>query len=119
MPTSIPAIDKLRPHLATLTGNAGFQALLSRALALASRQAPWMVDLQVNADGSLDGLGQVGKKMHPAEIASGCETLLALLLGLLVEFIGEALTLRLVREVWPRLPLDDYFKERDDHEETN
>jgi hypothetical protein len=28
------------------------------------------------------------------------------LLGLLVAFIGEDLTLRLVREVWSKLPLD-------------
>jgi len=34
-------------------------------------------------------------------------TLLAQLLGLLVTFIGEALTVRLVREVWPKVPLDD------------
>jgi predicted transglutaminase-like cysteine proteinase len=33
--------------------------------------------------------------------------LLAQLLGLLVAFIGEDLTLRLVREVWPKLSLND------------
>jgi len=29
------------------------------------------------------------------------------LLGLLVTFVGEELTLRLVREVWPKLPLSN------------
>jgi hypothetical protein len=29
------------------------------------------------------------------------------LLGLLVAFIGETLTLRLVREVWPKAPLNE------------
>jgi len=29
------------------------------------------------------------------------------LLGLLVAFIGENLTIRLVREVWPKAPLND------------
>jgi hypothetical protein len=29
------------------------------------------------------------------------------LLGLLVAFIGENLTVRLLREVWPKVPLDD------------
>jgi hypothetical protein len=37
----------------------------------------------------------------------GGVVLLAQLLGLLVAFIGENLTLRLVREVWPKVPLDD------------
>jgi hypothetical protein len=114
MPTSIPAIDKRRPHHASLTGNAGFQALLSRALALAlalaAREIPWMASLQVKVDGTLEGFGQMEKKISHEEIASGCEVLLALLLGLLVDFIGEFLTLGLVREVWPRLPLDDYFR---------
>jgi circadian clock protein KaiC len=37
----------------------------------------------------------------------GGVALLAQLLGLLVAFIGENLTLRLVREVWPKAPLND------------
>ena len=32
--------EKLRPHLAMLMGNAGFRALLSRALALAKAEVP-------------------------------------------------------------------------------
>jgi hypothetical protein len=32
--------EKLRPQLATLMGNVGFRALLSRALALANAEAP-------------------------------------------------------------------------------
>jgi len=37
----------------------------------------------------------------------GRVVLLAQLLGLLVAFIGEDLTLRLVREVWPKLSIND------------
>jgi hypothetical protein len=33
--------------------------------------------------------------------------MLAQLLGLLVAFIGENLTLHLVRDVWPKVRLDD------------
>jgi len=33
--------------------------------------------------------------------------LVAQLLGLLVAFIGENLTLRLMRDVWPKLSLED------------
>ena len=43
--------------------------------------------------------------------------LVAQLLGLLVAFIGETLTLRLVREVWPKLPLNDLDFGRGDKNE--
>jgi hypothetical protein len=45
--------------------------------------------------------------VNPAEIFDGRVVLLAQLLGLLVAFIGERLTLSLVREIWPRIPLND------------
>ena len=48
------ACEKLRPNLATLMGNAGFCALLSRALALAQAEVPWLRAVKVNADGSLE-----------------------------------------------------------------
>ena len=99
--------EKLRPHLATLMGNVGFRALLSRALALANAEVPWLVAVHVNADGSFEGLDKLGAQVDPDEIFEGCVVLLAQLLGLLVAFIGEDLTLRLVREVWPKLSLND------------
>ncbi|MDP9128836.1 MAG: hypothetical protein M3N35_00455 [Candidatus Binatota bacterium] len=99
--------EKLRPHLATLMGNVGFRALLSRALALASAEVPWLRAVHVNADGSFEGLDELGAQVDPDEIFEGCIILLAQLLGLLVAFIGQDLTLRFVREVWPKLSLDD------------
>ena len=109
--TKIPAAclvgEKLRPHLATLMGNAGFHALLSRALALANAEAPWLRAVHVNAGGSFEGLDELGAQVDPDEIFEGCVVLLAQLLGLLVAFIGEDLTLRLVREVWLKLSFND------------
>ena len=99
--------EKLRPHLATLMGNVGFRALLSRALALANAEVPWLRAVHVKADGSLEGLDELEAQVDPDEIFEGCVVLLAQLLGLLVAFIGENLTLRLVREVWPKLSLND------------
>ena len=99
--------EKLRPHLATLMGNVGFRALLSRALALANAEVPWLRAVHVKADGSFEGLDELGAQVDPDEIFEGCVVLLAQLLGLLVAFIGENLTLRLVREVWPKLSLND------------
>jgi hypothetical protein len=45
-------------------------------------------------------------QVHPDEIFEGCVVLLAQLLGLLVVLIGENLTLRVVREAWPKLSLN-------------
>ena len=97
--------EKLRPHLATLMGNVGFRALLSRALALANAEVPWLRAVCVKADGSFEGLDELGAHVDLDEIFEGRVVLLAQLLGLLVAFIGEELTLRLVLEVWPKLPL--------------
>ena len=106
-PASFPVCDKLRPHLATLVGNAGYRALLSRALALAAAEVRWLRDLRVKADGSFEGLEASHAKVPSAEFIRGRSALLAQLLELLVAFIGENLTLRLVREIWPNVPIDD------------
>jgi hypothetical protein len=42
------------------------------------------------------------------------------LLGLLVAFIGPGLTSRLVGEIWPQLPLEDWdFGKEGDSEKAN
>jgi hypothetical protein len=98
--------EKLRPDLAALMGSVGFRALLSRALALANAEVPWLRAVHVKADGSFEGLDELEAQVDPEEIFEGGIVLLAQLLGLLVAFIGEDLTLRLVREVWSKLSLD-------------
>ena len=97
--------DKLRPHLATLMGNGGFRALLSRALALGNEEVPWLRAVHVKADGTLEGLEALHAQVDPPEFLEGGVVLLAQLLGLLVAFIGPGLTLRLVGEIWPQFPL--------------
>jgi hypothetical protein len=106
LPTAFVACEKLRPVLATLLGNLGFNALLSRALALATTEVQWLGALHVDADGALEGLAAPQATVSPAENARGGVVLLAQLLGLLATFIGDDLTLRLVREVWPKLDVD-------------
>ena len=99
--------EKLRLHLTALMGNVGFRALLSRALALVNAEIPWLRAVHVKADGSLEGLDGLAAQVNPTEIFEGRVVLLAQLLGLLVTFIGEKLTLRLLHEVWPKVPLND------------
>ena len=118
-PAACRVAEKLRPHLATLMGNVGFRALLSRALALANAEVPWLRAVHVRADGSLEGLDELGAQVDPDEIFEGCVALLAQLLGLLVAFIGEDLTLRLVREVWPKLSLNNLDAGKGDKNEKS
>jgi hypothetical protein len=101
--------EKFRPHLATLMGTLGFRALVSRALALASAQVPWLHAVHVKSDGMLDGLDlpELEAQVSREKIAEGGAELIAQLLGLLVTFIGANLTLQLVCDIWPRVPLSD------------
>lgn len=104
-PAAFLVDEKLRPHLTTVMGNVGFRALLSRSLALANAEVPWLRAVHVKADGALEGLDELEAQVKPEEFAEGKIVLLAQLLGLLVAFIGENLTLWLVREAWPELSL--------------
>ncbi len=118
-PAAFPVCEKLRPHLATLMGNTGFRTLLSRALARAEADVPSLRAMQVKADGSLAGLDKLEVQADPEELAKGGVVLVTQLLGLLVAFIGETLTLRLVREIWPKLSVNDLdFGEGDKNEKT-
>jgi hypothetical protein len=100
--------EKLRHHLSALAGVAGFQSLASRALTLAKLDAPTLGAVQVTADGCVQGLAELEPKTNQGQADDGGVFLIAQLLGLLLTFIGEALTLRLVQDVWP----DAAFKDR-------
>ncbi len=106
-PAAFYVCEKLRPHLATLLGKAGYRAVLSRALAVTSAEVPWLVALQVNADGALEGWDAAEVPAAAAELTENSVLLVAQVLGLLVAFIGDNLTLRMVRDVWPTLSLED------------
>ena len=105
--TAFPVCEKLRPHLATLMGTTGVHALLARALARATAELPSLRAVQVNADGSLEGVDRPAAQAAPAAPARDSVVLVTHLLDLLVAFIGENLTLRMVRDVWPKLSLND------------
>jgi hypothetical protein len=104
---SLRVYEKLRHPLCALAGVAGFQSLASRALTLARAEVPNLSAVQVTADGSLQGLGELSPQSDTDHAEPGGVILIAQLLGLLRTFIGEALTLRLVRDVWPDAAFDD------------
>ncbi len=100
-------------------GSVGFRALVSRALALANAEVPWLRVVQVKADGSLQGLSESEAQVDPKELFEGGVVLLAHLLDLLVAFIGENLTLGLMREVWPKISPNDLDFSKGDQNEKN
>jgi hypothetical protein len=103
-PAAFDVIEKLRPLLANLTGNGGFHALLSRALALARVEVAWLGAIHVNAGGILEWPGEPRSEVGPAQLLQGRVALLAELLSLLEAFIGKDMTSLLVGEIWPEFP---------------
>jgi hypothetical protein len=91
---------------------AGFRSLLSRALTLARAEAPSLSAVQVAADGSLKGLDELEPQIDKEQARDGGAILIAQLIGLLLTFIGEGLTLRLVRDVWPEAVFDGRVSEK-------
>ena len=100
-PPVFRVLEKLRGHLAKLIGAGACQVLFSRALLLATRQASALGGLCVKLDGSLQTLSEVSA----SEVNGAAPILIAQLLSLLITFIGPALTMRMVHDVWPELAL--------------
>ena len=91
--------ERLRVSLARFAGSDSFASLVRRALALARVDEPALRQVSIKANGSLEGLEEIAGDSIVAIVEH--------FLGLLVTFIGEPLTLRLVREAWPDATLDD------------
>jgi len=87
--------------LAKLAGNAGYHSLISRAIAIAKANAPALGPVEVRLDGSLEGFEKIGENDADAGAA-----VLVHLLDLLVIFIGEPVTVWLVRDAWPDATLE-------------
>jgi hypothetical protein len=103
---AVRVCEKLRISLTRVAGADGFAALLRRSLALAQVDVPALKRVTVNADCSMEGLTELAA--DPSGGAADAPIAIsAHLLGLLVTFIGEPLTLRLVREAWPDVSLDE------------
>jgi hypothetical protein len=65
-------------------------------------------------------LDKLEVQVDPEQLSKGSVVLVAQLLRLLVAFIGENLTLQLVREIWPKLSDNDLeLGKGDKNEKTN
>ena len=105
--------EKLRQSLSAFAGVAAFESLAFRALTQAKSEAPSLWALQVAEGGSLQGLGEFEPQIDMDKDLSGefpagdgGIVLIARLLGLLLIFLGEAITLSLLRNAWPGAAFD-------------
>ncbi len=109
---AVRVCEKLRLSLTRFAGADGFTSLLRRALALARANVPALRDIKVEPNGALEGLerlsaGESGPVDGGDAVTEAAVAITSQLLGLLVSFIGATLTLRLVRQAWPDVSLDE------------
>lgn len=91
--------ERLRRQLGAPVGVDGFQALASRALALAKSESPRLNTVEITANGDLHGLGEVESHTEAHKDGEAGIILIAQLLGLFLTFLGEATTLRLIEDL--------------------
>jgi hypothetical protein len=110
--------EKLRQGLGQFAGAIGFQSLASRALTLARSEAPSLSAVRVSEEGALVGLGQIEHQFDIDKIqagefpaSEGEIIFISHLLGLLLLFLGETLTLSLLRITWPGATFDNFSSE--------
>jgi hypothetical protein len=101
-PASVRVYERLRRQLGAPVGVGSFQALASRALALAKSESSQLGAVRIAANGDLRGLGEVEAQMQEGGEAG--IILIARLIGLFLTFLGEATTLRLIEDL--RLQVD-------------
>ncbi len=97
------AYDDLARVVAPLIGQAGLEALTGRALHLAQQEHQWLLHTRepVQGEGPLSQVMSTLERQDPAVAAEAAGTVFTTFTGLLVTFIGESLTLRLLQKAWP------------------
>jgi 2-polyprenyl-6-methoxyphenol hydroxylase-like FAD-dependent oxidoreductase len=99
-PTAALVNENLRLVLTQIIGADGFASLLRRALSMASVEVPALQRFKLSMAVHLDGIGD--NAQHPdREREQAALAVTTQLLELLVTFIGEPLTRRLVRDASP------------------
>jgi hypothetical protein len=97
---------KLNKRLAQLITLVGSDALLARAVHLSRAAFPFLGGAQITRGDDLSILSlPKSAACENSQLVDGLEAVLATLVGLLVSFIGEDLTARILREEWPEVAM--------------
>ena len=105
--------DGLARVCTPLIGQAGVDALTGRAVHLARREYPWLVDTR-EPEQAEEPFAQVIvclERQDPAVATEAAGAVFTTFTGLLVTFIGEPLTAGLLRQAWPAAFSDASTKE--------
>jgi hypothetical protein len=102
--------EKLSHRLAQLITAGGAEALLTRAVHLSRTEFPFLggVPAAPNTRSLIERLRETVATVEPSQAHEGLISVLGTLIGLLVSFIGEDLTFRLLRDVWPAVPMSPH-----------
>jgi hypothetical protein len=97
------AYDNVARVSAPLIGQGGVDALTARALHLAQREYPWLTGTRgpEQSDASFAHAILSLERQDPVVAVQAAGAVFAAFTGLLVTFIGESLTVRLLRQAWP------------------
>jgi hypothetical protein len=100
------AYDELAGVCAPLIGQRGIEALMARAVHLAQREHPWLVQAPERQEHPFAHIELCLTHQDPPTATAAGARVLANLAGLLVTLIGDGLTSRLVHAAWPTWSLD-------------
>ncbi|MCA1563473.1 MAG: hypothetical protein LC804_25550 [Acidobacteria bacterium] len=100
---ALRAYDHLARVSAQLIGQAGIDALTGRALHLAQREYPWLVYTREPEplEAPFSQIVVCLTRQDPAVASEAAGAVFGTMAGLLVTFIGEPLTMQLLRKAWP------------------
>jgi hypothetical protein len=95
----------LRDHLTDLLGAGGVVALMGRALKLAKREHPVLAPttLGTNPTVCFDGLAEALAAGTAEDAVAAGSAVLSHVFDLLIQLIGEDLSVQPVRKLWPDL----------------
>jgi hypothetical protein len=93
--------EKLNARLAPLLGPAGVQALFVRSAKLA--QTEFVSLVEVTGPEGMKKLGARLQQLDPADATEVAATLFGTFLDLMTTFIGERLTVLVLRSAWPTI----------------
>ena len=101
------AFKKLCLHLSRRMGSSGYRALLTRSLALAAADTPWVGAIHAAGDGTMEGFADAAQSQTLSDSLEGSIAMIANFIGLLDTFVGRDLSMRLLSDVWPAaIPFD-------------
>jgi len=99
---ALRAYEDLARVSAPLIGQVGVDALTGRAVHLAQRESPCLVPTPPEqAHETFAEVMVCLERQDPAVATEAAGAVLTAFTGLLVTFIGEAITVRLLRDAWP------------------